>query len=120
MKKLLFEICELPRQKPTKIFFSELQLHDKYLRYRAKFNATEIDEDTSIEKHDVGNYYDVIALRSKVVGVELLFTDTEKWKIIISVSGVAQDIKIYFIEYAKAKAFHEEVFEWILAEKTNA
>ncbi len=115
MKKLPFDLCELSRQKPTKVFFSELQLHDKYLRYRIKFNATEIDQDTEIQKHDVGNYHDIVVLRSNVTGVELIFTNDEKWKIIISISGMVQDVIVYFVEYPKAKAFHEEVFEWMLA-----
>lgn len=65
-----FKLIDLEAQKPTKTFFSEIQLHQSHIRYRVKFTADEPSADTGIWNKDVGCYHDfkeATALHEKLV-----------------------------------------------------
>lgn len=116
-EKIVITPIALLNQKPTDIKECFLELYDTYLRYKIEFYA---DEPKNLEDHDLGwnvgvyNYYDIIALKNKVSGLQKFYTENKKWAVYIIVEGFGGDIKIYHRTAEVAEKLLNQLKEWLL------
>lgn len=108
---------KLRNQDPTEIKVCYVSLYKNYLHYRMEFFANEPiieDDPASGLKEGVYNFYNIIAIKEKISGIEQSFTADKKWAVYIIVTGFAQDIKMYFTKRSEAEEAFEKVNNWLI------
>src|SRR5690348_13293253 len=116
-EKIKITPIDLENQKPGEIQDCFLEFFNTHLNYKLEFYAAEpIDlEDSALGwDNNVYNHYDIIALKSKISGVEKSFTKNKSWGVFIIVTGFAQDIKIYFKSQTKANDLYDKIVKWLI------
>lgn len=109
---------KLSNQKPTEIKECFISIHDKFLHFRMEFFADEpVIEDDSLSgwKDGVYNFFNIIALKEKIAGIEQSYTKDSKWGVYILVTGFAQDIKAYFNKRSEAEELFTLVQKWLIS-----
>lgn len=118
VQTLIFDLCTLPKQKPVDKKLSYIELHKKYLKLCLLFDAEEYinADDTTLGTKIITNDFTVYAERRSVVSCEVILTDTNFWKLIISVNGMADDISIFFRKNKRSEAIRmaEIINNWII------
>lgn len=103
----------LPQQKIKGSKECQIELHNSYMRYRMEFVAEEpVDRsDESLGWKDVENSFDIWVKKDRICTIEKWrCTNVNRWKIIISVDGMADDMNIYF----RTESACDEVFDKLL------
>jgi hypothetical protein len=93
-----------------------IELSKDRLRHRMSFTADEpVDRnDESLGWEQKMNDFDVIVKKDSIVAVEKWkCTNIDRWKIIISVNGMASDVTIYFRTEAAAIPVFDKIVNWI-------
>lgn len=121
--KYQFELVSLRNQKVLKQYDAYIELLPDRVNYKVEFSAFEpIDhEDKSIGDEKVMSLFETTARLTAVSGVELEYIQATKknkntesvWCIVISLSGMQSDIKIYFVEEQKARTLRDAIVNHI-------
>lgn len=117
-QKINISPIKLRNQEPTEIKDCYVSLHESHLNYKMEFFANEPiieDDPQSGLKEGVYNFYNIIALKEKISGMEQSFTADKKWAVYIIVTGFAQDIKMYFTKRSEAEQAFEKINNWLIS-----
>lgn len=113
--------CSLENQKPTTVYNCFLELTDTHIQYKVHFLATEpVDEnDKGLGlQENVINYFDIIALKGNIAGVELSVTvKGKRWCVAVIISGFGSDLKVYFRTKESAEELFTKIKSWVLNAK---
>lgn len=92
-----------------------IELSPDYIRYRMQFVAEEPqNDDEAMAWEEKENDWDVFVQKKQVVSVEKWrCTNIERWKVIISVNGMAGDLTIYFRSQAKCEGLYKQLINYI-------
>lgn len=123
--KLPFKLISLENQEIVEAKEAYLELLDDHLLWITHFIAEEpinID-DKMMGSREVENCWRVLVLKSNAVGVDKILTHAEDpengslkytWKIMISIMGMNDDIRMYFKKESEAEDFYQKISAWIL------
>ena len=121
--KYQFELVSLRNQKIIKQYDAYIELLPDRINYKVEFSALEPvnQEDKSIGEEKVMSFFETTARLTAISGVELDYIQATKknknidslWCISISLSGMQNDIKIYFEEDRKAKTLRDTIVNHI-------
>lgn len=118
MNKLDFKLVTLKNQKPLKTKHAYLELFDDHMFYRLDFLAEEWNdpEDEMLGKKEVPNYFDTMVMKANIAAIEMVRTseEFELWRVMIAISGVGEDLKIYFDKKEDAEEFRKKLIDWKL------
>ena len=106
----------LRNQKPTEIGDSFLELFNDHLHYKIEFVADEpiIENDlASGWTTGIKRYYERIARKENIAGLEKSLTDDGKWAIRVIVNGFSYDINLYYKTQAPATALFNKLYQWL-------
>jgi hypothetical protein len=109
---------DLENQKPAKEGTITLELHEKYIAYRARFYA---EEPVNVDDKELGwqtvyNNFDIIADKRQCVCVEKNWlSKAKRWAIYVYVNGLGYDIKMYFKKETEAQEIFDKIFNWLYA-----
>lgn len=116
-KRINITPIKLSNQEPTEVRECYIEIHEKYLHFRMEFFANEPiiqDDPDSGLKEGVYNFFNTIAIKEKISGLEQSFTADKKWVVYIIVTGFAQDIKMYFTKRSESEHAFEELNNWLI------
>jgi len=113
--KLKFSPCELSNQKPFGDSDCYIELMGGCLRFVLRFKAMEprLEDDPLSGMIERVNNFTVLCMRQNVAGVEVMLTDDGLWRVLIAVSGFAEDLKIYFKKEKEARWMYGEIEKWL-------
>ena len=107
---------KLEHQDPDKEGSIVLELHDKYVVYKANFYAEEPKDkdDKSLGIETVYNNFELAAFKHQCVCVEKSWlSQAKRWSVYIYVNGLGYDIKMYFKKESEATEVYNKVFKWL-------
>lgn len=116
LDKIIISIHSLNKQKIIEDKGCSLCFYDTYLIYRLKFRASEPTDANDLELpwHDVDNDFEILILRKQIAGLEKIWEQgCRRWKIIISVDGVGDDVKLYFKKQLECENMYKKLFNYI-------
>lgn len=116
IKRLPVTPITLKYQKPTEIKDSFIELFDNYLYFKLEFFADEpiIDDDLESGWESVYNSFEWTVLKKNISGLEKSQTKDKKWKVLIVISGFANDLKVYFKSQTAAQELFDKLEDWLL------
>lgn len=108
------EPVTLTRQKIIEARMMEFEMADTWFAYRFKFLAEEPQkDDDSLPWVEVDNDFNGIFPRDRFSGIEKHWIgEAKRWKIIISMYGVALDLCIYFKRQPDCEAVFDQLVEY--------
>lgn len=112
----------LAQQKIKKTKEGYIELHKSYLRYRMAFIAEEPNDksDETLGWKDVENSFDIYTRKDKISSIEKWkCTNISRWKIIISVDGMADDMNIYFRTEGSCQEVFNILINYLFQENGN-
>lgn len=124
MDKIYISIIDMKYQKMTDVFCAYIEIHENYLRYRAKFVTDEPKdkEDLMLGEEEYNYEWDVYIKKSSIAAVELELGTPEDydnhWLLSISPTGRAEDVRIYFnfSDKNKAEELKNKLVNWLFNE----
>lgn len=123
--KLPFKVITLENQKVIETKEAYLELFDTHLVWVARFTSEEpVNPDDKMQGvEEVENDFEVTALKEWVTGCDKILVYSAKydgegkqyvWKILISIGGMNDDVRIYFRKQEAAQDFYNKITAWIL------
>jgi len=122
MIHLKIPIPELALQKPTEIREAYINLFEDQLLYRADFTADEptSDDDLDLPWEEVLVNLEIRIFKKNIVGTEKSYRSGSKvWCVLIIVSGMNSDIRVYFKKEARALDFVATINKWLGLDTIN-
>lgn len=112
--KISIEPITLTRQRMVDKRMMELELADTWFAYRFKFRAEEPDEkDDQLPWEEVDNDFDSRFPKGRFAGLEKHWVQKGKrWKIIINIDGVAQEISVFFKKQKDCEAVFDQLVDY--------
>lgn len=117
MKRIDLHQPSLAKQKVTEQKGCFIQLEEKFIRLRLAFKADEpvIDDDEKSGWENRETDYEVVALKKKLAAIEFHWLNLSKrFRLTISVDGLGEDIKIYFVTRQKAIEVYDTILNYML------
>jgi len=109
------DLTTLDNERPTEVIECYLLLEENHLNYKLEYYADirdSEDEAMPFEK-DVYHCLDEIIGKDAISGVYLSWRrKLEQWKILISATGLTDDIYMMFTDAVKAKSIFKKIKEW--------
>ncbi len=110
--KIPFTPIDLPHRQHTDIKECYIELGETYVRYFAEFFAD--DENDLGVTENCFSYFNILAMKVAVSGIELSYTTDKKWMVWIRVSGFHEDIRLIFRSKSNSQNFYDKIQEWLL------
>lgn len=110
-------IIKLECQHPTEIKERYIELHENYLRRVVSFVASEPNDCDDMNmgwREGLQRFYDTIAYKDKISGMEILYTNNKKWKLSIIINGFTDDIDIYSNSRDIVVEIRDTINQWML------
>ena len=113
--KIKITPIELKNQKPTEVGECFVELSDDRFVYKMDFIADEwVDnDDHSLGNEIVKNKFTATIRKEFIVGVEVGYSYSKVWFVLIVVNGYSQDVKIYFRTEGVAQDLSNKILEWL-------
>ena len=116
MQKIEIRLCNLSKQKITELIEAFLELGDNYIRLVYRFHADEPQkDDESLGWESVYTDLDIHCQKEKISAIEISrINKPPRWKIMVSVSGCSEDLKVYFKSREEAQEMKDKILKWWL------
>lgn len=112
--KITIEPITLTRQRILEGRLMEFEMSDTWFSYQFKFRAEEPkQDDEKLPWEEVDNDFHGVFPKHKFAGIEKHWLqESKRWKIIISVDGVAQDLAVYFKRQKDCETVFDQLVEY--------
>lgn len=117
LKEFEIKLFELEFERPIEVLINSLKLFDTHLHLSLEYWSDDVknEEDPQLGRETVFKSLTQIVKRSDVVMVENRITESQNYRIDVSVSGYAEAVQIYFETAAEADNMFAELTKWWLS-----